>query len=140
MLTWLVLHLQVNNTNWVFALKIITTTRMIERFKTSLVANGHLQILGFNYYELYASIPVAEIQLLLHICAPCDSELFQMDTITAFISAALQPGKIIYCNPPLGVALDLGSHGLRVCGNFKLLLKSLVLLIWVGLSPAVFLS
>jgi hypothetical protein len=29
---------------------------------------------------------------------------------------------------------------LRVCGNCELLLKSLVLLIWVGLSPPVFLS
>ncbi len=37
-----------------------------------------------------------------------------MDTITAVISAALQPGpgEIIYCNPPRGVALGLGSHGL----------------------------
>ncbi len=43
---------------------------MIERFKTRLVANGQLQILGFDYNELYASIPVAEIQLFIHICAP----------------------------------------------------------------------
>ncbi len=63
---------------------------------------------------LYASIPVVEIQLLLHLCAPCDVdfELFQMDTVTAFISAALQPGEIFYCNPPLDAALGLGSHGL----------------------------
>jgi hypothetical protein len=41
------------------------------------------------------------------VCAPCDLELFQMDTTTAFISVAL-PDEIIYCNPPRGVALGLG--------------------------------
>ena len=35
-----------------------------------------------------------------------------MDTTTAFISAALKPGEIIYCNPPSGVDLGLGSNGL----------------------------
>ena len=37
-----------------------------------------------------------------------------MDTITAFISAALKPDETIYCNPPTGVALVLGSNGLRI--------------------------
>ena len=35
-----------------------------------------------------------------------------MDTTTAFISAALKPGELIYCNPPRGVDLGLGSNGL----------------------------
>ncbi len=38
---------QVLDTKWVFDLKINTTTRMVERFKTSIVANGQPQILGF---------------------------------------------------------------------------------------------
>ena len=53
-----------------------------------------------------------EIKLLLGICAHHDMELFQMDTTTAFISAALKPGELIYCNPPRGVDLGLGSNGL----------------------------
>ena len=58
------------------------------------------------------TIPMPEIKLLLAICAYRDMELFQMDTTTAFISAALKPGEIIYCNPPSGVDLGLGSNGL----------------------------
>jgi hypothetical protein len=104
---------QVLDTKWVFDLKINTSTRMIERFKTRIVANGQPQILGFDCYDVHApTIPMAEIKLLLGICAYRDMELFQMDTTTAFISAALKPGEIIYCNPPSGVDLGLGSNGL----------------------------
>ena len=39
---------QVLDTKWVFDLKINTTTRMIERFKTRIVANGQPQILGLD--------------------------------------------------------------------------------------------
>ena len=53
-----------------------------------------------------------EIKLYLGICAYCDIKLFQMDTTTAFISAAFQPGELIYCNPPRVVDLGLGSNGL----------------------------
>jgi hypothetical protein len=35
-----------------------------------------------------------------------------MDTTTAFISAVLKPGELIYCNPPSGVDLGIGSKGL----------------------------
>ncbi len=98
---------------WIFDLKISTTTRMIERFKTRTVAHGQPQILGFNCYDVHApTIPMAEIKLLLAIYAHCGLELFQMDTMTEFISAALKPGDIIYCNPPRGVDLGLGSNGL----------------------------
>ncbi len=70
-------------------------TRMIERFKTRIVANGQPQILGFDCYEVHAPrIPMPENKLLLAICAHRDMELFQMDTTTAFISAALKPGEI----------------------------------------------
>jgi len=104
---------QVLDTKWVFDLKINTTTRMIDRFKTRIVANGQPQILGFDCYDVHSStIPMPEIKLLLAICAYRDMELFQMDTTTAFISAALKPGEIIYCNPPSGVDLGLGSNGL----------------------------
>jgi hypothetical protein len=104
---------QVLDTKWVFDLKINTTTRMIERFKTRIVANGQPQILGFDCYDVHApTIPMPEIKLLLAISAYRDMELFQMDTTTAFISAALKPGEIIYCNPPSGVDLGLGSNGL----------------------------
>jgi hypothetical protein len=39
-------------------------------------------------------------------------ELLQMETPTAFISAALKPGELISCYPPSGVDLGLGSNGL----------------------------
>ena len=101
---------QVLDTKWGFDLKINTTTRMIDRFKTRIVANGQPKILGFDCYDVHSStIPMPEIKLLLAICAYRDMELFQMDTTTAFISAALKPGEIIYCNPPSGVELGLGS-------------------------------
>jgi hypothetical protein len=101
------------DTKWVFDLKINTTTRMIERFKTHIVANGQPQILGFDCYDVHApTIPMAEIKLLLSICAHSDMEFFQMDTTTAFISATLKPGELIYCNPPSGVDLGIGSNGL----------------------------
>ncbi len=106
-------YVQVLDTKWVFDLKINTTTRMIERFKTRIVANDQPQILGFDCYGVHAgTIPMPEIKLLLAICARSDMELFQMDTDTAFISAALKPGEVIYCSPPSGVDLGLGSNGL----------------------------
>jgi hypothetical protein len=93
--------------------QINTTTRMIERFKTRIVANGQPQILGVDCYDVHApAMPMAEIKLLLAICAHRDMELFQMDTTTAFISAALDPGEIICCNPPTGVDIGLGFNGL----------------------------
>ena len=103
---------QVLDTKWVFDLKINSSTRMIELFKTRIVANGQPQILGFDCYDVHApTIPMPEIKLLLAICAHRDMELFQMDTTTAFISAALKPGELIYCNPPRGVDLGLGANG-----------------------------
>ncbi len=87
----------------------------VEHFKTRVVANGQPQILGFDCYDVNApTIPIAEIKLLLAVCAYCDMELFQMDNTIVFISATLKPGKIIYCNPPSGVDLGLqvGSNGL----------------------------
>uniref|UniRef100_A0A7S0MSU5 Reverse transcriptase Ty1/copia-type domain-containing protein n=1 Tax=Cryptomonas curvata TaxID=233186 RepID=A0A7S0MSU5_9CRYP len=104
---------QVLDTKWVFDLKINSTTRMIERFKTRIVANGQPQILGFDCFDVHApTVPMCEIKLLLAIAAFRDMELYQMDTTTAFISAALKPGELIYCNPPRGVDLGLGSNGL----------------------------
>ena len=104
---------QVLETTWVFDLKINSKTRMIERFKTRIVANGQPQILGFDCYDVHApTIPMPEIKLLLGICAYRDMELCQMDTPTAFISAALKPGEIIYCNPPRDVDLGIGTNGL----------------------------
>ena len=122
--------LQVLDTEWVFDLKINTTTRMIERFKTRIVANDRPQIPGFDCYDVHApTIPMLEIKLLLVM------ELFQMDTTTAFLSAALKPGELVYCNPPRGVDLGLGSIGLP---RYELLLKALVLLQCARLNPAVF--
>ncbi len=45
---------QVLDTNWVFDLKIRTSTLMIERFKTRIVANGQPQILGFNCFDVHS--------------------------------------------------------------------------------------
>ena len=55
---------------------------------------------------------MCKIKLLLPIAAFRDLELDQMDTATDFISAALKPGELIYCNPPSGVDLGIGSNGL----------------------------
>ncbi len=52
----------------------------------------------------------APLSLLLGIAAFRDMEFYQMDTITAFISAALKPGELIYCNPSRGMDLGLGSN------------------------------
>jgi hypothetical protein len=106
----------------VFDIKINTTTRMIERFKTCIVANGQPQILGFDCYDVTVHAPtilMPEIKLLLAICAHRDMQLFQMDTTTAFIFAALKPGEIIYCNPPSGVDIGLNSNGLPRDWNLR---------------------
>jgi hypothetical protein len=137
------------DTKWVFDLKINTTTRMIERFKTRIVANGQPQILGFDCHDVHApTIPMPEIKLLLGIssCAHCDMELFQMDTTTAFISAARLSSLVNLFTAILHVdlRLGLGSNGLSgpACGNYRdellLNLKALVLLQCAGLNPAVF--
>ncbi len=97
-----------------FDFKIDTSPRMIERFKNRIVANSQPQILGFDCVDVHApTVPTCEIKLLLAIAAFRrfrDIELYQMDTTTAFISAALKPGELIYCNPPRGVDLGLGSN------------------------------
>jgi hypothetical protein len=67
-----------------------------------------------------------------------DMELFQMDNTTAFISAALKPGELIYCNPPLVWILVLAPMVFHMRGNFELLLKALVLQQCTGRSPVVF--
>ena len=85
------------------------------------------------------TIPMAEIKLLLAICAYCDVEFFQMDTTTVFISAALKPGEFIYCNPPSGVDLGLGSNGLPRGWKLRaLLLKAITLQQCAGRSTVVF--
>ena len=125
---------------------------MIERFKTRrIVANGQPQILGFDCHDVHAPttmIPMPEInlKLLLGICAHCDMELFQMDTTTAFISAARLSSLVNLFTAILHVdlRLGLGSNGLSgpACGNYRdellLNLKALVLLQCAGLNPAVF--
>ena len=77
--------IQVLDTKWVFDLKINTATRMIEHFKSRIVANGQPQILGFNCFDVHApTVPMCEIKLLLAIAAFRDMELYhQMDTTTA---------------------------------------------------------
>ena len=56
---------------------------------------------------------MADIKLLIAISAHNDMDLFYMNTTTALISAAaaLQPGMVIYYNPPSGVDLGLRSNG-----------------------------
>ena len=116
---------------------------MIERFKTRIVANGQPQILGFDCHDVHApTIPMPEInlKLLLGICAHCDMELFQMDTTTAFISAARLSSLVNLFTAILHVVwiLDLVQMDCPACGNYELLLKALVLLQCAGLNPAVF--
>jgi hypothetical protein len=69
-----------------------------------------------NFESVRGTFPLAFLhQLLLVICAYHDTELFEMDTTPAFISAALTPGAVIYCKictPPLGVDIGIGSNGL----------------------------
>jgi hypothetical protein len=49
---------------------------MIECFKKHIVADGQPQILGFDCYDVQApTIPMAEIKLLLGICAHHDMVL-----------------------------------------------------------------
>ena len=61
---------QVLDTKWVFDLIFNTATRMIERFKTRVIANGQPQILGFDCFDVHSStILEPEIKLLLAICA-----------------------------------------------------------------------
>ena len=104
---------QVLDTKWVFDLKINSVTRMIDRFKARVVANGRPQILGFDCFDVHApTVPIPEIKMLLAICAFENMELYQMDTTTAFISASLKPDEVIYCNPPRGMDLGIGSNGL----------------------------
>jgi hypothetical protein len=42
-----------------------------------------------------------------------------MDTTTAFISAALKHGELIYCNHPRGVDIGIGSNGLPRVWKFR---------------------
>jgi hypothetical protein len=103
---------QVLDTKWVFDLKVCPQTRMIDRFKARIVANGQPQILGFDCHDVHApTVPMCVIKMLLAIAAAKDMELFHLDTTTAFISAKLKPDEVIYCNPPRDVDIGLGSDG-----------------------------
>ena len=105
---------QILDSKWVFDLKVCPESRMIERFKARIVANGQPQILGFDCYDVHApTVPMCELKMLLAIAAARDMELFHMDTTTAFISADLKPGEVIYCNPPRDVDIGVGSNGLQ---------------------------
>ncbi len=74
-----------------------------------IVASGQPQILGLVFFYVHApAVSMCEIRLLLAIAAFRDMELYQMDTITAFISAVVKLAEIIYYNPPRGIELGLG--------------------------------
>jgi hypothetical protein len=54
---------QVLDTKWVFDLKVCPQTRMIDRFKARIVANGQPQILGFDCHDVHAhTVPMCEIK------------------------------------------------------------------------------
>ncbi len=77
-----------------FDLKINTTTRMIERCKMRIVANGQTQILGFDCYDVHVpTIPMAEIKLLLAICAHHDIELCQSQAALVHEATAANKGQ-----------------------------------------------
>jgi hypothetical protein len=104
---------QMLDTKWLFDCNKNSSFHMIDHFSTRIVTNSQPQILGFDCYDVHVLMnSMLEIKLYLGICAYCDIKLFQMDTTTAFISAAFQPGELIYCNPPHGVDLGLVSNGL----------------------------
>jgi hypothetical protein len=85
---------------------------MIDSFKARIVANGLLQILGFDCHDVYAPmVPMFEIKMLLAIAAAKDMALFHLDTTTAFIFAELKPDEVIYCFPPRYVDIGLGRDG-----------------------------
>ena len=50
--------------------------------------------------------------MLLAIASAKDMELFHLDTTTAFVSAQLKPGEVIYCNPPRDIDIGIGTNGL----------------------------
>jgi hypothetical protein len=103
---------QVLDTEWVFDLKVCPQTRMIDRFKARIVADGQPQILGFDCHDVHAPmVPICEIKMLLAIAAAKDMELFHLDTTTAFISAELKPEEVIHCDPPRDIDIGLGSDG-----------------------------
>jgi hypothetical protein len=103
---------QVLDTKWVYDLKVCPQTRMSDRFKARIVANGQPQILGFDCHDVHAPlVPMCEMKMLLAITAAKDMELFYLDTTTAFISAQLKPDDLIYCNPPSDVDIGIGSDG-----------------------------
>jgi hypothetical protein len=71
-------------TKWVFDLKECPQTRMIDRFRACIVANGQPQILGFDCHDVHApTVPMCKIKMLLAIAAAKDMELFHLDTTTA---------------------------------------------------------
>ncbi len=61
-----------------------------------------------------------------------------MNTTTALISAALQPGMIIYCNPSSSVDLGLDPMVFPASGNCMPLLTVLILQQLAGFNQAVF--
>jgi len=102
------------STFWVFYLKINSVTRMIDCFKTRVIAKGRPPILGFDCFDVQVpTVPMPQIRLLLDICASENMELYQMDTFTAFISASLKPDEIFYCIPSRDTDLGIGSNGLQ---------------------------
>ena len=100
------------DTKWVFDVAVNSVSRMPERFKVRLVANGSPQILGVDVVDIHApTAPIAEFRLLLAIAADKGYHLYQLDAVTAFISGDLAPGEVIWARPPRDINLGTGPDG-----------------------------
>jgi hypothetical protein len=114
---------QVLDTRWVFNLKINTTTRMIERFKTRIVANGQPQILGFYCYDVNAEpivmmympqqFPWQKSSYCLPFVLTGTWNIFKRIPVQhSFLLLSSLVKSLTAIHPQVGVDIGLSSNGL----------------------------
>jgi hypothetical protein len=78
------------DSKWVFKLKR-DANGQISRYKARLVGRGFTPEKGVDYHETFApTVKVISIQTLLALAAYNDSEVEQLDVVTAFLEANIE--------------------------------------------------
>lgn len=110
-------------TKWVFTVKY-TSTRLVDRFKARLVAQGYSQRLGDDFYETFSpTIRYESIRALLAIGCAEDLEIHQADVESAYPRAKLHAEVYIRgvqgLTLPSGIALKVQKalYGLKQSGR-----------------------
>ena len=82
--------------------------------KARLCIQGCSQVAGIDYDQTFCgtTLQATSLPLLPAVAAKLDLRMHRWDFVAAFLQGSLEPGEVVYCQPPLGYENEhLDSHG-----------------------------